>query len=40
MASSIRETGETAMSSLIRATDETDPSKSGVDIYNLRKFQR
>ena len=25
---------------VIRATDETDPSKSGVDIYNLRKFQR
>ena len=25
---------------MIRATDETDPSKSGVDIYNLRKFQR
>jgi DNA-directed RNA polymerase subunit beta len=25
---------------VIRATEETDPSKSGVDIYNLRKFQR
>ncbi len=25
---------------VIRATDETDVSKSGVDIYNLRKFQR
>ncbi len=25
---------------VIRATNETDPSKSGVDIYNLRKFQR
>ena len=25
---------------VIRATDEMDPSKSGVDIYNLRKFQR
>ena len=25
---------------VIRATDETDPSKSGVDIYRLRKFQR
>ena len=25
---------------VIRATDEADPSKSGVDIYNLRKFQR
>jgi DNA-directed RNA polymerase subunit beta len=25
---------------VVRATDETDPSKSGVDIYNLRKFQR
>ena len=25
---------------VIRATDETDASKSGVDIYNLRKFQR
>src|SRR5712672_58070 len=25
---------------VIRATDEVDPSKSGVDIYNLRKFQR
>ena len=25
---------------VIRATDETDPSKSGVDIYNLQKFQR
>src|SRR6516225_3677544 len=25
---------------VIRATGETDPSKSGVDIYNLRKFQR
>ena len=25
---------------VIRATAETDPSKSGVDIYNLRKFQR
>jgi len=25
---------------VIRATDETDPSKSGVDIYNLLKFQR
>ena len=25
---------------VIRATEETDPSKSGVDIYRLRKFQR
>jgi DNA-directed RNA polymerase subunit beta len=25
---------------VIRATEESDPSKSGVDIYNLRKFQR
>jgi len=25
---------------VIRATEETDPSKPGVDIYNLRKFQR
>ncbi|MFM8820652.1 MAG: DNA-directed RNA polymerase subunit beta [Phenylobacterium sp.] len=25
---------------VIRATDETDPSKSGVDIYRLQKFQR
>ena len=25
---------------VIRATDETDPSKPGVDIYRLRKFQR
>ncbi len=25
---------------VIRATDETDPSKSGVDIYTLSKFQR
>ncbi|MFV2092430.1 MAG: DNA-directed RNA polymerase subunit beta, partial [Hyphomicrobiales bacterium] len=25
---------------VIRATQETDPSKSGVDIYNLLKFQR
>ena len=25
---------------MVRATEETDPSKSGVDIYNLRKFQR
>ena len=25
---------------VIRATQETDPSKSGVDIYNLMKFQR
>ncbi|WP_031550838.1 DNA-directed RNA polymerase subunit beta [Parvularcula oceani] len=25
---------------VIRATEETDPTKSGVDIYNLRKFQR
>jgi DNA-directed RNA polymerase subunit beta len=25
---------------VIRATDEMDPSKSGVDIYRLRKFQR
>jgi len=25
---------------VVRATDESDPSKSGVDIYNLRKFQR
>ena len=25
---------------VIRASDETDASKSGVDIYNLRKFQR
>ena len=25
---------------VIRATEETDPSKSGVDIYNLAKFQR
>ncbi len=25
---------------VIRATDETDQTKSGVDIYNLRKFQR
>ena len=25
---------------VVRATDETDASKSGVDIYNLRKFQR
>ncbi len=25
---------------VVRATDETDPTKPGVDIYNLRKFQR
>ncbi len=25
---------------VVRATEETDPSKSGVDIYNLRKYQR
>ena len=25
---------------VIRATEETDPAKSGVDIYNLLKFQR
>ena len=25
---------------VIRATEETDPGKPGVDIYNLRKFQR
>jgi DNA-directed RNA polymerase subunit beta len=25
---------------VIRATEENDPSKSGVDIYNLQKFQR
>ena len=25
---------------VIRATEETDPSKSGVDIYTLAKFQR
>ncbi|HHI81536.1 MAG TPA: DNA-directed RNA polymerase subunit beta, partial [Rhizobiales bacterium] len=25
---------------VIRATEETDPSKSGVDIYTMRKFQR
>jgi len=25
---------------VIRATEETDPSKSGVDIFNLQKFQR
>jgi DNA-directed RNA polymerase subunit beta len=25
---------------VVRATDESDPSKSGVDIYRLRKFQR
>src|ERR1700746_3096062 len=25
---------------VIRATGETDPSKSGVDIYRLQKFQR
>ena len=25
---------------VVRATEETDASKSGVDIYNLRKFQR
>jgi DNA-directed RNA polymerase subunit beta len=25
---------------VVRATEETDPTKSGVDIYNLRKFQR
>ncbi|MGP0088535.1 MAG: DNA-directed RNA polymerase subunit beta [Xanthobacteraceae bacterium] len=25
---------------VIRATEETDPSKSGVDIYRLQKFQR
>ena len=25
---------------VIRATEETDPTKPGVDIYNLRKFQR
>ena len=25
---------------VVRATEETDPSKSGVDIYRLRKFQR
>jgi DNA-directed RNA polymerase subunit beta len=25
---------------VVRATEEADPSKSGVDIYNLRKFQR
>src|SRR5438045_7519922 len=25
---------------VVRATGETDPSKSGVDIYRLQKFQR
>jgi DNA-directed RNA polymerase subunit beta len=25
---------------VIRATEETDPTKSGVDIYTLYKFQR
>ena len=25
---------------VIRATQEKDPSKPGIDIYNLRKFQR
>jgi len=25
---------------VIRATEESDPSKSGVDIYRLQKFQR
>ncbi len=25
---------------VVRATEETDPSKPGVDIYNLQKFQR
>ncbi|MGD9801753.1 MAG: DNA-directed RNA polymerase subunit beta, partial [Parvularculaceae bacterium] len=25
---------------VVRATEETDPTKPGVDIYNLRKFQR
>ncbi|MEZ5775766.1 MAG: DNA-directed RNA polymerase subunit beta [Hyphomicrobiaceae bacterium] len=29
-----------AMRIVIRATEESDPSKPGVDIYNLRKFQR
>ncbi len=29
-----------AMRIVIRATEETDASKSGVDIYNLAKFQR
>jgi DNA-directed RNA polymerase subunit beta len=29
-----------AMRIVIRATEEQDPAKSGVDIYNLRKFQR
>ena len=39
-----RRTGEVdqvdATRIVIRATEETDPSKSGVDIYNMRKFQR
>ena len=25
---------------VVRATEEMDPSKPGVDIYNLRKFKR
>ena len=25
---------------VIRATEETDPTKPGIDIYRLRKFQR
>ena len=25
---------------VVRATEETDPSKPGVDIYRLQKFQR
>ena len=25
---------------VVRVTEEVDASKSGVDIYNLRKFQR
>jgi len=29
-----------AMRIVIRATEETDPAKPGVDIYRLRKFQR
>ncbi|MGV6818876.1 MAG: DNA-directed RNA polymerase subunit beta [Parvularcula sp.] len=29
-----------AMRIVIRATEEKDPTKPGVDIYNLRKFQR
>ena len=29
-----------AMRIVVRATEETDPTKPGVDIFNLRKFQR